>query len=118
MISIVPKEKKENGNESNQGAGRPKNPTFPLDPSNPLHDTHEQRLRSKFLVPILAGKPPPRHPGSRKNTSTWRKQANRFAAYVLILFDPWDLTTKKPATQLNWNSFETWYRDISSPDQT
>ncbi|EFX67271.1 hypothetical protein DAPPUDRAFT_261897 [Daphnia pulex] len=42
----------------NRGAGRLSNGVFLFGANHPLHDPHQQRLRSKTKIPILVGKPP------------------------------------------------------------
>ena len=74
LISIVSKkEKTQNGST---GAGRPCNPVFDFASGHPLHGELHQMLRSKHLVPILAGTPPPRYPKAKKHTRAWEKQAH------------------------------------------
>ena len=88
--------------------GRHKNKTFAFDPRHPLFETHEQRLRSKQFVPILAGVPPPGYPGLYKKSSIWNAAALRFAEYVLCAFVPWDLEKLAPPMLLTWNNFCIW----------
>lgn len=93
--------------------GRRRNATFDFDPRHPLFATHTQRLRSKHFVPILAGAPPPRHPGSRRDEASWRQAADRFAAYVLTLHMPWDLQLGAPKYKLCYDTLERWTYDLS-----
>jgi hypothetical protein len=62
--------------------------------SHPLHRTHAIRLRSKRLVPILAGSPPPTLPAQ---PHLHPAAANRFARYMITLLCPWDIDTGLPA---------------------
>jgi hypothetical protein len=61
---------------------------------HPLHRTHAMRLRSKRLVPILAGPPPPTLPAEPQLHPA---AANRFARYMITLLCPWDIDTGLPA---------------------
>ncbi len=68
--------------------GRQKNATFDFLDIYALNKSHIQRLRSKQVIPILAGAPQPKHPGPLNPSSEWRRNANRFAQYILILHRP------------------------------
>ncbi|KAK3289325.1 hypothetical protein CYMTET_3224 [Cymbomonas tetramitiformis] len=73
--------------------GRPVNGVFNFHPDHPLHDTHVQRIRSKFKCPILAGGPPPRYPGPRLvGNKAWMKKAEKYSSYMLALIKPWDIS--------------------------
>ena len=93
--------------------GRRANATFDFDPRHSLFATHTQRLRSKHFIPILAGAPPPKHPGPRRDDASWRQAADRFAAYVLTLHMPWDLSLGAPKYALTYETLEHWTYDLS-----
>lgn len=93
--------------------GRKANATFDFDPRHSLFATHTQRLRSKHFIPILAGAPPPKHPGPRRDDTSWRQAADRFAAYVLTLHMPWDLHLGAPKYALTYETLEHWVYDLS-----
>ena len=63
--------------------------TFPFHHNHPLEATHSQLLRSKHLLPILVGKPPPEQPSPRQNTPQWMRSAEHFGAYYVTLLAPW-----------------------------
>ena len=96
---------------------RPANGRYPLDPCE-FSDTHEHMLRSKFVVPTLAGPPPPRHPILTESdvdiTPAKALELNSFAAFLLSLFTPWDRDPEDPfraapSLPLTWQSFVAWY---------
>jgi len=95
--------------------GRHKNKTFPFDARHPLAESHEQRLRSKQHVPVLAGAPPPPYPGTRKNTKIWNAAAQRYAEYMLSAFVPWDLEILAPIMDLTWDNFCVWASHRQEP---
>ena len=116
VVVVVPK-----GNQSRlpteeattHPAGRKANATFDFDSRHSLFETHTQRLRSKQTIPILAGAPPPRHPGSRRTDASWVQAADRFAAYVLTLHMPWDLDLGAPKFNLTYETLQRWAYDLS-----
>ena len=63
MIAIVPKSKAAPKDKKSSGKGRTPNKRFPFASNHPMANTHVQRLRTKFMVPILASKPRPPPPG-------------------------------------------------------
>ena len=72
---------------------RQKNKSFDFDDGHPLINHYFQKIRSKLLVPILAGKSPPYLPVPPPDfeiNSTWINQSERFAEYYLTLMVPWD----------------------------
>ena len=93
--------------------GRKANATFDFDPRHSLFATHTQRLRSKHFIPILAGAPPPKHPGPRRDDTSWRQAADRFAAYVITLHMPWDLNLGAPKYALTYETLDHWVYDLS-----
>ena len=71
------------------GAGRPKNGTFSFDPAGgPSLKRFLIKLRSKQLIPIMAGCPP-FWPGHPKKTRAWRRAADRYAQAVFATYIPW-----------------------------
>jgi hypothetical protein len=90
---------------------RRSNARVPFDDRHSCADTMEQQLRSKFVVPILCGPPPPRHPGLPEGSITAQKQAqlDSFASPYLTAFVPWDGETGVPALPLTFQSFEAWF---------
>jgi hypothetical protein len=115
---IVIQKKKEKHNMDSGASqphhGRLPNQVFSFDAGHPLAASHEQHLRSKQLVPILAGMPPPRYPGPRASTTLWRDSAQRYAEFMLTAFVPWDLQVMAPTMVMNWGSFCTWAAERSS----
>ena len=85
---------------SANSVGRRKNGVFAFHSDHPMSTSHIQRLRSKHVIPMLAGRPPPRHPGPRREDDSWLQQANEFAAYYLTLHRPFskDLGQQFPLT--------------------
>ncbi len=109
--------------------GRPVNGVFDFHPDHPLHDTHVQRIRSKFKCPILAGGPAPRYPGPRVvGNTTWLKKAEKYSSYMLARIKPWDISEwqacidsgdnprnlQGPAT--GWDTFCDWCEAASRPN--
>lgn len=93
--------------------GRTRNITFRFHPSHPLHETHQQQIRSKFKVPVLI-KTPPKPPPPRPShpDEAWRKMASSFAQYNLVVFRPWlEADGTLPGT-LSWTSLCAWMKDI------
>lgn len=81
-----------------KGAGRLSNDVFLFQDlhgePHPLHRTHGMKLRSKRLIPILGGSPPPTCPvDPHKHPAA----ANRYARYMITLLCPWDISTGLPA---------------------
>ena len=90
---------------------RPSNSRFEFDAACPFADTHVQMLRSKFVVPILAGPSPPRHPllpdDGEATTPAKALELQRCAAFYLVLHVPW--IRGSPPLPLTWQSFVAWY---------
>ena len=87
---------------------RQKNKSFDFEDGHPLINHYFQKIRSKMLIPILAGKSPPYlsvPPPDFESNSTWINQSERFAEYYLTLMVPWDIVRKIPLTH------ETLYMD-------
>jgi PIF1-like helicase len=81
-------------NPSKQVVRRPHNSRFDFHKSHPLYETHQQRLRSKFLCPILAGGRVPAYPVAMRhnvhgeNITALKK---KYALYIMTLFSPWTM---------------------------
>ena len=104
------------GEDDDQGGGaaqrptvrRPANARFPIAAGHPLAQSHRFYLRSKAAVPVLANGPPPRYPGARpaQPSARWTRNANTFAAYMLVLFKPWRSTDPaQDVGPLTWAAF-------------
>ena len=75
--------------------------SFPFDPAHKSASTHTQVLNSKFLLPKLAGKGPPRF----TNTQC-EKKLRSHAQYMCALFVPWsphDVPNRDSASK-QWKS--------------
>jgi hypothetical protein len=99
------------GRDENQpalAARRPPNATFPLDKSHPQAKTHVLAIRSKQCVPLPAGCSPPRHPGPYRSDAGWLQRADRWAAYIITMFVPWDLKTGAPPIPLTHAALTRW----------
>jgi len=89
----------EGNNVSSKKTGRKKSRQFQFDRQDgqgdmPIRFSHHQILRSKQCT-LKFVQNPPRHPGPEPvpdatpvEKQKWRKRANRFAAYYLVLFRP------------------------------
>jgi hypothetical protein len=83
---------------------RQKNKSFDFEDGHPLINHYFQKIRSKLLIPILAGKSPPYlpvPPTDFESNSTWINQSERFAEYYLTLMVPWDIVRKIPLVNEN-----------------
>ncbi|MFY7871366.1 MAG: AAA family ATPase, partial [Limnohabitans sp.] len=99
-----------------RGAGegqqrRPSNSRIEFEDGCPFKDTHVQMMRSKFVVPILAGPSPPRHPLLPEDGEVISPgkalELQRCAAFYLGVHTPW--VRDGPALPLTWQSFVAWY---------
>ena len=93
-----------------KGPGRKPNAKFGFTADHPMSDSKTQCIRSRFMIPVLVGRPPPKHPGKRPAgfSPRWQRDADLFGAYYLSMFVPWD-DSKAPPIPLNWASFCAWY---------
>lgn len=103
------------------GPGRRGNLVVEFDPTHPLAATHHQRLRSKFLVPLLAGRPPPAAPGpaplgDERAYAKWKEAADKFGAFCLTVFCPWDLETHAPPYPLTFAGLSDWMQELQERD--
>ena len=84
--------------KDSKGAGRLSNEMFLFQDfqgePHPLHRTHAMKLRSKRLIPILGGSPPPTCPADPHRHPV---AAGKYARYMITLLCPWDLHTGLPA---------------------
>jgi len=88
-----------NGSHRTSKGSRQKNKSFNFDDGHPLKTHYFQKIRSKLLVPILAGTSPPYlpfPPPDFESNSTWINQSEKFAEYYLTLMVPWDIDRKIP----------------------
>ena len=69
--------------------GRPTNGLIQFAAGHPLFESHIQRIRSKFKVPVprRSPRPPPIKP--LQLTEAWKKQAREYAKHAMVLFCPW-----------------------------
>ena len=82
---------------------------------HPLRDTHHLQLRANQALPLIVGKVP-RFPTKRpagKLTAAYKRDANRFAAWALTLFHPWDPKTGLP-NDLSWNRLCAWVGELQA----
>ena len=107
VVSIIPKGDLVS-NDDGRHRGRQGNLRIPFAEQHPQASTHEQRLRSKHVVPILAGQGPPMHPGDVQESVSWRRKADAFAAYVITLHHPWDTNTHTPSIPLTFDALQSW----------
>ena len=97
------------------GAGRRANAKFAFSAGHPLAASHEQRLRSKFPIPIFTGAAPPKPPRNvplEERDAAWQRDADRFAAFNLSIFTPWDTATRKPYLELSWSHFCAYVHEL------
>ena len=85
---------------------RPANGTFRFASNHKLYDSHHQQLRSKEKVPVPVDRPPVPPPDDvDQNTAAWRRQAQYFAEYFLILLRPWKARGGTHPGSLTWADF-------------
>ena len=107
IVSIVAKQDEEG--DQPKTAGRNANLRIAFAPQHPQFATHEQRLRSKQLVPLYAGPAPPAHPGAqRKESAVWKRKAQRFAEFAISMHHPWDLESHVPGIPMTFASLQIW----------
>jgi len=93
--------------------GRTPNGTFPFHPTHPLYETHVQRIRSKFKVPVLIKNPPKPPPPKPKNPSReWKTAARNFAHYFLVVYRPWLEEDGTLPGEMSWKDFCSWMKDL------
>ena len=107
---------------------RPKNTCFDFGPEHPLHRTHTQRIRSKILLPVLAGGPPPSFRFLDSSSAKFSKcsaaaQAEMIkgARTFMTLLSPWKLKSEpgnlrpgelQPVDGTDWNSFTDFMKKL------
>jgi hypothetical protein len=90
---------------------------FSFTADHPLHETHHLQLRANQALPIIVGRIP-RFPTKRASgpiTAAYKRDADRFAAWALTLFRPWNPDTNLP-DELSWNSFCDWVSELQQQD--
>ena len=118
IVPITERGEKATSSSRPQGQGRQKNACFPFAEGHPLKESHCQQLRSKHLVPVLAGARPPRYPGRKPagNNPGWRRAAGAFALYFMTLFSPWNLETHTPKGGVKWKDFCAYMQTMEHED--
>ncbi len=91
VIKPLPPSDHSSRQSSTSSHGRQPNAAFRFHDDHPLATSHRQHLRSKFLVPVLAGKPPPKRLGPQQDTAHWRRCAEEFGVYYVSLLVPWSV---------------------------
>lgn len=88
-----------------QRIGRKRNATYAFDRRHPLSQTHQQRLRSKYRVPVITCKRArPKFPkmpsasASAESMRAWTCEAKKWAEYFGVLLIPWETETTKAET--------------------
>ena len=94
--------------------GRRANASYPLDARHPQASTHCLVLKAKLDVPMLAGGGAPPHPGPRRMDPAWRRRAEVFAAYTIVLHAPWELESGVPPMALTFSSLLRYVRRLST----
>lgn len=86
-----------------------------------IHTDHVQMIRSRQLIPILAGSGPPIFPGaqpevisgdpkSKRSHDNWLRKANAFGSFVVAVYCPWDITSGMPPYELSWKGLQEWIK--------
>jgi hypothetical protein len=95
--------------------GRKRSAVLALKDGHPLQGTDVLVISSKVSVPLIVGSSPPLFPGERPQCEQhdeafqlWRQNADRFAAYWLVVMVPW-VDEHGPSMPLTWESFVSWY---------
>ena len=96
--------------------GRHNNATFEFTKDYPLNKTHVQRIRSKFCIPLaVQGAPKYPSPKPAQFCKNWKKKADKFAAYIIVLFRPWDKENGRHPGQLNWEALCKFISELKQP---
>ena len=98
------------------GAGRPSNGTFSFDPAGGCTlDRYVIKLRSKQLIPIIAGCPPV-WPGRPKKTRAWRRAVERYAQAVFATYIPWGIgIVREAGWSPTFNNLCKWIHRAQQP---
>lgn len=73
--------------------------------------THQQKLRSKSKIPMLVGKPPNMPVAKPKLlTKEWKRLAQKFAEYILVLYKPWTVPTRDGGTLPGRTTWQALYQ--------
>ena len=109
---------------SSRTTRRKKNVSFLFDNRHPLFHTHWQRIRSKFFVPVLAGKPPPTCPTLGSSGKILHLMRENYAIYMLTLLSPWSERTNLgtnvflPIAGTTWADFVQFVKVIEDTEST
>ena len=111
---------------------RSPNTVFPFSRCHPLHATYTQRIRSKLLIPVLSGPPPPSLRqldsaaiGYTNATKAGKAELERGARYFMTLASPWTLQAEPGEPQIgelvprdgtDWADFVDFMRHNSGAD--
>ena len=114
---MAEEEESQNRQDSATKRGRHAVTRFQFSSDHPLHDTHHLQLRSNQALPIIVGKIPnfPAKRPTGRPTAAYKRDADRFAAWALTLFHPWDAETGRPK-DLSWNYFCDWVMQLQGMD--
>lgn len=107
IIDVIKKPKEK---QTTSKRGRKSNSWFLFCSEHPLYETHVQRIRSKLMIPILSGTPPPPYPGPKNpENSVWHKAAKKWARYYIILLLPHDVNL----IEYSYEGLTTWMEESS-----
>ncbi len=92
---------------------RRSNTRYDFDKSHPLYKTHCQMVRSKLVMPVLGGQRPPKYPGDMTGapTAAWRRAADDWASYVMVLLKPWHAGVLLEPFDMTWEGVVTWVEE-------
>jgi hypothetical protein len=116
LTRLIPRPKE--SDKDKPSSGRSQNAWFELDRRHPLASSHVLQLVSKCAVPVLAGRPPPTHPGPRTDSANWQSKATWWAVYWATLLLPLDRETglpRLPNGKVTYESFCAWLQSTTSP---
>eukprot|EP00918_Siedleckia_nematoides_P057631 GHVU01125654.1.p1 GENE.GHVU01125654.1~~GHVU01125654.1.p1 ORF type:complete len:405 (+),score=35.71 GHVU01125654.1:222-1436(+) len=80
---------------------RTTNKAYDFGECHPLYHTHEQVIRSKFMIPFASGGAPPKPPTKNMKGITLQRACGNYSAYKMLQFVPWTLEN------FLWDNF-TW----------
>ncbi len=64
-------------------------------------------------MPVPTGRPAPRLPPDDDRSTKADKAREAFAAYVIALYHPWDLTLRAPPIELTYASLQKWTQRLN-----